>query len=231
MLGFFILLLLFALASAKFAADRFHAALKAGSKVTVPGAMTAAEAVREFLDENDANDVKIKEHNALVSDYYDSKRRCLFLNQSTMMGTDAASWSLALHEAAHALQTGESAQLYLWRQGNIRLTRYAPTLIAIVCLLLSFLKRLPFRSTLMICSVLFALIMLVNLLSTPIERNASARVMTWLDRRLEKYPSLLDTFAMVLAGVAWRDTAVFLKSPSHFFYGFMPMGGKLRPKK
>ncbi len=231
MLALIIIPLLFALAAAKFASDRFHAAIKTGSKVGVPGAMTAAEAVREFLDENDASDVKIMEHNAFVSDYYDVGRRCLFLNQSTMMGTDAASWSLALHEAAHALQTGESAKLFLWRQGNIRLTRYAPTLIAFVCLLLNFLKRLPFRSTLMICGILFALIMLVNLLSTPIEKNASARVMSWLDRRLEKYPELLDTFAVVLSGVAWRDTAVFLKSPMHFFYAFLPMGGKLRPRK
>lgn len=231
MIGLFIIPLLFALAIAKFAADRYHAAIKTGSKVSVPGAMTAAEAVREFLDENDASDVKIMEHNAMISDYYDVGRRCLFLNKSTMMGTDATSWSLALHEAAHALQTEESAKIFLWRQSNIRLTRYAPTLIALICLLLNFLKRLPFRSTLMICGILFALIMLVNLLSTPIERNASARAMSWLDRRLEKYPSLLDTFATVLSGVAWRDTAVFLKSPSYFLYGLLPMGGKLRPKK
>lgn len=230
MTGIFIILLVLTLGVARFASRRFQEAHRAGVIHTVPGGQNAAEAAREFLDAHGAEKVQILEHNALVSDYFDPKRKCLFLTRKTMDGTDAASWAVALHEAAHATQEGEAGKAYLWRQSNIRITRYAPTLVALAGLLLMVVQRLPFIRVLMICSAIWAVIMLVNVLSLPVEFNASQRVMAWIEQKLKRHPSLIDTFAILLPRVAWRDTGIFLKSPMYFLFGVLPVGGKLRPR-
>lgn len=228
MLAIPVILLLLSIGIARYAMQRYEEAMKAGRRHVMPGGQTAGEVAREFLEANEAQDVQIVEHTAMVSDYYDPKRRTLFLTRATMQGTDAGSWAVALHEAAHALQEGDARKALDWRLGNIRLTRYAPTVVGLSCMVLTFLKRLPFRSTLIICGILFALIMLVNVLSMPIEANASQRAQAWIEDKLRKHPALLEVFTTVLARVAWRDTGVFVKSPMYFLYGLLPMGGKLR---
>ncbi len=228
MLAIPILLLLLSIGVARYAMQRYEEAVRLGSRHTMPGGQTAGEVAREFLDANEAQGVQILEHTAMVSDYFDPKRRTLFLNRKTMQGTDAASWAIALHEAAHALQEGEGRKALEWRLGNVKLARYGPPLVALVCLVLMVLKRLPFRSVLLICGILFALIMAVNIMSMPIEVNASQRVQAWIEDKLRKHPALVEVFTTLLALVAWRDTGALARSPMYFLYGALPAGGKLR---
>lgn len=230
MVAFFIIILVLTFGIARFAQRRFDDALKAGSLLTLPGGQTAAEAAREFLDAHDRHEVKVLEHTALVTNYYDPGRKCLFLDRKTYDGVDTGSWAVALHEASHALQEGDAAKAYHWRLSNIRLTRYAPTLVAGACLILMVVKRLPFPRVLMICSLLWALVMLVNVLSLPVEFNASQRVLAWLENKLRRHPALIDNFATLLPRVAWRDTGAFLRSPLYVLHGMLPVGGRLRPR-
>jgi Zn-dependent membrane protease YugP len=223
-----VLLLAFSVGLARYAMQRHQDAMKMGAGHTMPGGQTAAEVAREFMDDNEARDVQIVEHNALVSDYYDPKRRTLFLNRATMDGTSAAAWALALHEAAHALQEGEARKALDRRLSNIRLARYAPTIIAVACLTLGFLKRLPFRHALLICGILFAVIAVLNIMSMPVEVNASQRVQAWIEYKLRKHPALLEIFTALLARVAWRDSGALARSPVYLLTGMLPVGGKLR---
>ena len=231
MLGLFVILLVVTIGVARFAAGRHETAVKLGSRKLVPGAQTAAEAAREFLDAHGATDVKIREHTALISDYYDPVRRTLFLNRTTLKGTDLGSWAITLHEAAHATQTGDSAAALKWRFSNIRMTRYLPTVISLTCLLLVFLKRLPSSSGLRVAALLLALIMLANVLSLPIEFNASNRAQAWLERKFRSHPDTVDAITPLLRNVAFRDTGAFIRSPMYCLFGILPMGGRQRPLK
>jgi len=225
----FIILFLITLAVARFASQRYQAAVGAGRRIPMPSAQTAGEAAREFLDANDGQAVQIMEHNALISDYYDPKRRTLFFTKATMLGTDAASWAIALHETAHALQTGEGLKALQWRIGSIQLTRYAPAVIGVVFLLLVFLNRPLFRVLPMVFAFIMAAIMAMNVMSLPIEFNASVRARAWLEGRLRKNRQILEMMGPILQGVAFRDTAVFLKSPKYLFFTLLPLGGRKRP--
>ena len=231
MFGIFAILLLITFGIARHAKQRFETAVKQGRRFSIPNGRTAGELVREFLDAEDAGDVQIMEHNAMVSDYFDPKRRCLFLNAAVMNGTDAGSLAIALHEAAHALQTGDAKSALDWRLNSIRITRYAPTVIGLTFLTLMVVKRMPFRSVLMIVSVMWFLIMIMNVMSMPIEVNASNRALAYLERKLAKHPSFVEIMTTLLRGVAFRVTAAFLRSPMYCLAGLMPVGGKLRPMK
>ncbi len=225
--GIFIILLIASLAVAFFAKQRYEAALAHGMKAAMPGGQTAAEVAREFLDANEASDVKIAEHSATVTDYFDPKRRCLFLHRDVMNGRSAAAWAIALHEAAHAAQPATPVEM---RLGNIKLTRYVPALTALACMVLGFLKRVPFPIGLRITAVIWFVIMLLNVMSLAVEFNASARAMAFLERKLSRYHDLLEHLPRILRGVAWRDTAAFLRSPVYCLFGLLPVGGRLRPK-
>ncbi|WP_166443010.1 zinc metallopeptidase [Phragmitibacter flavus] len=231
MLGLFVILLVITLVAAKFAAGKHDTALKLGSRKLVPGAQTAAEAAREFLDENGASDVQIREHTAMISDYFDPARRTLFLNRTTLNGTDLGSWAATLHEAAHATQVGDSASALKWRLTSIRMTRYLPTIIGLIAILFIALKRLPPGIALRLCAVLLALIMLMNVMSLPVEFNASNRALAWLERKLRRHPDTIDAITPILRNVAFRDTGAFLRSPMYCLFGLLPIGGKSRPKK
>lgn len=231
MLGVFIILIILTVAVARFAAGRHDSALKIGARKVAPGAQTAAEAAREFLDAHQCQDVQIREHTALISDYYDPSRRTLFLNRNTLNGTDLASWATTLHEAAHATQTGEASSALRWRISNIRMTRYFPTLIGFICILLVFLKRLPSSAGLRVAAILLFLVMLLNLLSLPIEFNASNRALAWLEKKFRNHPDTIDAATPLLRNVALRDTGAFLRSPLYCLFGLLPVGGKSRPKK
>jgi Zn-dependent membrane protease YugP len=230
MLGIFVILLIITVAVAKYASDKHQTALKLGSRKLVPGAQTAAEAAREFLDENGAQDVQIREHSALISDYFDPARRTLFLNRSTLNGTDLGSWAATLHEAAHATQTGESMPALKWRLTSVRMTRYLPTLIALAAMTFIVLKRLPPGMALRLCAALFGIIMLMNVMSLPVEFNASNRALAWLERKLRRHPDTIDAITPILRNIAFRDTGAFIRSPLYCLFGLLPVGGKLRPK-
>jgi Zn-dependent membrane protease YugP len=223
-----IILLLLSIGIARYAMQRYEEAVKTGARHSMPGGQTAGEVAREFLDANDVSGVQVVEHTALVSDYYDPKRRTLFLSRATMHGTSAAAWAIALHEAAHATQEGESLKAFEWRLGNIKLSRYAPTVVGLACAVLMVLKRLPPSRALLVCGAFFALIMGLSVMSMPIEVNASQRAQAWIENKLRKHPALVELFTTLLGRVAWRDTGVLMKSPTYALSALMPVGGKLR---
>lgn len=224
-----IVTLLLAIAAARIASQRFHSSKKYCSRVTVPGARTARDAMSKFLRDSGVSDVKIVEHTSYITNYFDTKRRTLYFSPEVLNSDSVYAWSIGLHEAAHALQTGESLKPLIWRQSNIQLSRYLPTALGIVCLLLTLLKRMPSRTGLMIFGIILALLMLANLMSSPIENNASKRAFNWLEKQFSSSDKLLDTFRIALMGAAWRDTATILKSPTYTLMGFLPLAAKPRP--
>ena len=231
MLGICIILLVITLGLANYARQRAESVVTSGKRLPIPNGGTVLELTRQFLDENDAQDVRILGHNALVSDYFDPRRRCLYLNAAVMNGTDAGSLAVAMHEAAHAFQTDEAQKALEWRLSTIKVTRYLPTLIAVGGLALMVLKRLPFTRVMMVVAVLWFLIMLASFTSLPIEVNASQRALSWLERKMPRYAHFVESMTGLLNSIAYRDTGAFTRSPLYFLFGALPVGGRLRPKK
>ena len=229
MTSFFVIALVLALGIANFARQRYEVALQRGRRPS-PLPQTAAEIAREFLDSFDAADVRIVEHNGFISDYFDPKRKCLFLHRDVMNGKTDAAWAIALHEAAHAAQMRGMMTALDMRIGNIRLTRYAPALAGLLIVVLGIMKRPPLGIGWKILAVIWAVIMLLNALSLPIEFHASKLARAFLERKFRKNPDALENLDLVLSGVAWRDTAVFLRSPMYCFYALLPVGGRMRPR-
>jgi Zn-dependent membrane protease YugP len=162
MTSFFVIALVLALGIANFARQRYEVALQRGRRPS-PLPQTAAQVAREFLDSVDASDVKIVQHNGFISDYFDPKRKCLFLHRDVMQSKTEAAWAIALHEAAHAAQMRGMMTALDMRLGNIRLTRYAPALAGLLIVVMGIMKRPPLGIGWKILALIWAGIMLLNM--------------------------------------------------------------------
>lgn len=225
-----IIVVLFAgLALARWASGRYSGMMLKGSRVNAPTAHTGAEIAQLFLRFEGIEDVQIVEHNAVVSDYFDPTRRRLFLRSNVAQGTTLAAWATALHEAAHALQTGNSLGEYKWRQSCIRTSRYLPTLVVILITTLTLFKILIPRTAILIAAAVFLLILLLNFGSVPVEFNANKRLRSFLDQHLKNHEQAASRLNELLFCMAIREVGDIFSSPRYFFLSALPGTGKSRP--
>jgi Zn-dependent membrane protease YugP len=184
-----------------------------------------------FFNFEGVSDVEIIEHNGTVTNYYDPARRRLFLSREVGQGTTMAAWTIALHEAGHAVQEGDALKDFQWRQSVIKLNRYAPTLAAVLAaggmILLKFPARFALIGLLAICLG----ILLLNLGTLSVEFRANASLRRFLEKHLTKWPSALERLQGYLQRAATREVGDMLRSPRYFLFSAMPSSGTVRPVK
>ena len=232
-MSYIILIVAFVLSfgAARYAIGRFEGAMQRGRRWHVPEDKTGADIAAEFLAANEAGDVQIVRHNAVVSDYFDPGRRRLFLRAETHDGKDLASWALALHEAAHALQNGDDLNSLKWRRTCISLTRYAPVGAGLMLFVVFLLRRLPGKMAVLAFLGVCGAVLLMNMGSLAIEFNANARVLKWLEERLSRYPGAIEKLQQLLGPIATRELGDLFNSPRYFFLSALPGTGGSRPTK
>lgn len=228
-MGLAILIIVISLIASRHAAIRYQSALAHTSVIRAPKARTGAEVARRYLESEGITDVEVAIHQALVTDYFDPKRRRLFLSPRVAQSTSIAAWAVALHEAAHAVQYRDSANDVAWRQNCIRLTRYGPTFIALLLAVLAVIKVVHPRIALIVFGIIWSLIFLLNIGSLAIEWNANLRLRRFLDQELSEHPDALDQLRNVLRTVATREVGDLIRSPRYFFLSALPGTSKLRP--
>jgi Zn-dependent membrane protease YugP len=144
-------------------------------------------------------------------------------------GTTMAAWAVALHEAAHATQSGPAAPELQWRQTVITLCRYGPMFGMLGAGALLLLMRMNIRVVLILFTALCAVLFLLNLGTMAVERNANARLRRFLDRHLDRQSAANERLTRYLGTVASRDLGDLLRSPRYFLFSALPGTGKLRP--
>jgi len=230
MIAVFIIVLLFIFGASRHAHARYESAISAGRRQQAPLPFTGEEIALEFLKASGVTDVLVVEHNGVVTDYFDPARRRLFLRAEFKDGRHLAAWAVALHEAAHALQTGDALAELKWRRSCIKMTRYVPTLTGILLVALMFLKAIPFRAALMGAIATWAVVLLLNIGTLAIERNANLRLRNFIDERLRQHPDAQDQLEFILSATSIREVGDLLRSPRYFFFSALPGTSKTRPQ-
>ncbi len=230
---FFLLIvaaLFLGLAVARWAQARYESMILKGFRASAPTAYNGGEIALMFLKSEGVDDVQIVEHNAVVTDYFDPTRRRLFLRRDVAQGTTLSAWAIALHEAAHALQTGETLGELKWRQSCIRMSRYIPTaaFFAIVVLMVS--RVLVPKIAILVAAGVITLLLLLNLGSVPLEFNANKRLRRFLDEYLKNHAQAGSRLDELLFCMAIREVGDLLRSPRYFFLSALPGTGKMRPQ-
>lgn len=226
-----ILLLVICVGVCNWAARRHATMMAEARNERAPTAHTGAEIARLFLNFHGADGVEITEHQGTVTDYYDPRRRRLFLSAGVARGTSMADWTLALHEAGHAAQEGEELGELKWRQTVIKLCRYAPSLALVLLLGAMVLLKFPGRIAMMgLFGFCFALLLL-NLGTLSVEFRANSHLAKFLEKHLARMPSARERLEQHLRRAATREVGDLLASPRYFFFSAIPGSGSSRPVK
>jgi Zn-dependent membrane protease YugP len=149
------------------------------SQVPTNNGLSGAEAAREVLDSSGLRNVDIHEIAGQLTDYYDPRQRALFLSSDIFHGRSLASVGIAAHEAGHALQHAAAyAPLHL-RMAMVPITNFASRAVPVIVLLgyAMHLSKLAFLGV-----IAFGIITLFQLITLPVEFDASRRAKTQLLR-------------------------------------------------
>ena len=144
--------------------------------------MSGVQAAREILDRAGLGGVPVEEVPGNLTDHYDPTKRALFLSSDNYHGQTIAAVGVAAHEAGHALQHQESYALLSARMALVPVTQFASVAYAGILGLGWFLGRAMFAKFILLAIALFAIITLFQLITLPVEFDASRRAKEQLFR-------------------------------------------------
>lgn len=149
-------------------------------QIPADSGLTGAQASRIILDRAGLRNVDVHEVPGHLTDHYDPTKRALFLSSENFHGRSLAALGVAAHEAGHALQHQAS---YAWL--NLRMlvvpaTQFASNAAFIIVLLSAFLGMVKVLAP--IAVAIFAIIALFQLITLPVEFDASRRAKLELQR-------------------------------------------------
>lgn len=140
--------------------------------------LTGYEVARKILDKNGLQDIMILETKGNLSDHYDPTRKVIKLSTDIYHGSSIASASVASHECGHAIQDKDG-----YKPMRIR-SKIVPTVN--ICSKLGYiaiiLGALFSYQLIEIGIILLATILIFELITLPVELNASKRAMQQLDK-------------------------------------------------
>ena len=153
------------------------------SKIPSHYGITGAKAARRMLDENGLSHVKIERVGGNLTDHFDPRTNVIRLSSSTHDNTSPAAIGVAMHEAGHAVQYATNYKPIKFRQKIIPITNYGSRLaipLILVGTLLSYAGSY-FSYIALAGVVLYGFCVLFQLVTLPVEFNASRRAVKALE--------------------------------------------------
>ena len=170
--------------------------------------MSGAEASR-FIQRQNGINVPIRAVSGSMTDFYDPRSNSISLSDTVRDQTSVAAVGVAAHETGHALQYANDYFPVRLRMGMVPVTNFASS-ISPVLIVLGLMLSLPTLAYVGIA--LFSMAVLFQLVTLPVEFNASARAV----RALEQSGSLSDEelrgVRRVLSAAAMTYVAAMLVS-------------------
>ena len=178
--GFFMILSLIVQA-------RLKSKVRKYSKEFLPSGLTGREIAEKMLHEHGIYDVKVQCIKGQLTDHYNPTNKTLNLSEDVYNGSHVAAAAVAAHECGHAVQHQEAYHWLGLRSALVPFANIGGTLSTWVILgglvLLSVLaenQTIGYAVTL-IGIGLYALTTIFTFVTLPVEYNASARALSWLE--------------------------------------------------
>jgi Zn-dependent membrane protease YugP len=222
----FLSLLLFVgtMAISAWATLRVKAAYARHSRVAAVSGYSGAEAAEQILQAAGIYDVQIVEHDELLGDHYDPLHKRLVLSRENFEGRSVAALGIAAHECGHAIQHKAAYAPLQWRMAAVGLTNFASQLVMWLPLIGMFTGLLSTHTGLLIMALGWGTIMLFNLITLPVEFDASRRAKRLLSAMgFIGSGEELSAVRKVLNAAAWTYVAAFLTSLAYFLWYLLPL--------
>ena len=138
---------------------------------------TGAQFARKMLNDNGLYDVSIAQVNGHLSDHYDPRANQVRLSSEVYNGSSIASLGIAAHEVGHAIQHATNYAPLTVRNMVVPATNISSYIYFPLILLGMFLNSM---SMIQFGILVFAVIVFFQLITLPVEFNASRRAIATL---------------------------------------------------
>lgn len=171
--------------------------------------VTGADAARAILDENGLYNVGIEAISGELTDHYDPTANVIRLSQSVYGSTSIAAIGVAAHEAGHAVQHSQEYAPIKARMAVIPVSKIGSSLSMPLVLLGLFFS---FKPLITVGIFAFVAVVLLQIITLPVEFNASSRALKALDNQGILFPEELGKAKKVLSAAAMTYVAALLSS-------------------
>ena len=162
------------------ASSNVNSTFKRYSQITSTRRISGAEAAQRVLLANGVTNVRVERVSGNLTDHFDPKANVIRLSDQVYDATTVAAIGVACHEAGHAVQYAESYGPIKLRAAIIPITNIGSKLampLILIGVILSIFE--DFSYTLVYAGIAcFALSLVFQLVTLPVEFNASRRAMT-----------------------------------------------------
>lgn len=179
------------------------------SQVRTKRGMTGYDAARRILDSNGLSHVRIEQIGGHLSDHYDPRANVIRLSHEVYSTSSPAAIGVAAHEAGHAIQYATQYGPIKLRAGLVSITQFSSAL----AIPLFFIGLIFASDMLMLAGILlYAAIAFFQLVTLPVEFNASARALKVLSSSGTLDSEELNASRKVLSAAAMTYVAALLTS-------------------
>ncbi|MFC4410948.1 zinc metallopeptidase [Chungangia koreensis] len=144
------------------------------AKVRSTSGMTGAEVARLILDQNGLHDVKVVESRGFLSDHYNPMTKIVALSSDNYHNSSVAGTAVAAHEVGHAIQHQEAYSFLKFRHALVPVANISSNLSWVFVMIGIFAQL---SGALLLGIVLLAAGVVFQIVTLPVEFNASSRAM------------------------------------------------------
>lgn len=218
------ILLIIGMVISMIASSRVKATFNKYNKVVSRTGMTGAEAARRLLHAQGIYDVTIQRVSGSLSDHYDPKNKVVRLSDSTYSSTSVAAIGVAAHECGHAMQHEENYIPLSLRSALVPVANFGSKF----SMLLIFAGLMFGQILIEVGIVLFCAVVLFQVVTLPVEFNASRRALRLLDENGILYQEEVGMTRKVLRAAALTYVASAVMAALQLVRLILLYGGRRR---
>ncbi|HOO71050.1 MAG TPA: zinc metallopeptidase [Spirochaetota bacterium] len=155
-----------------FASLRVKSTYNKYSKILSASGLTGADAAREILNRNGLSGVSVVETQGFLSDHYDPGKKVVRLSPQNYRGTSIAAIGVAAHETGHAIQHARSYAPLMLRNMMVPIASIGSNFSWIIIFAGFIMGAMGLVKA---GIVLFSVVVFFQLVTLPVEFNASSR--------------------------------------------------------
>ena len=225
----YLLLILFAFGISGLAALYVKSQIAKYSQVPATSGLTGAETAQHILRASNIYDVSVVPANGAMGDHYNPANKTVNLSDDVYNGRSTAAVGIAAHECGHAIQHQHAYAPLQLRAAVVGITQFSSSLFYPIMLVM-FMGVLSQHLGFTIMAVIAMVIMGFQLLTLPVEFDASARAKRILPQLgIIQGPAESRAVSRVLNAAALTYVAAFLVSLANvLYYLTLASGGRRR---
>lgn len=160
---------------------RLQSVFRKYSKVPFPGGLTGAEVAEKMLRDNNIHNVKVTHVSGHLTDHFNPQTMTVNLSDAVYSSNSVAAAAVAAHECGHAVQHARGYAPLAMRSQLVPVVQFASSAATWVIIL--GLVILASTQNELLCWIgvgMIAMSAVFSLITLPVEYNASARALEWL---------------------------------------------------